>query len=584
MKLSIVIDNLLDERVSMEEVSIVNIPVLIAGGGPVGMTLALELARYGVRTTLVEKNPETTRHPKMDITNGRSMELFRRLGVVDKLRSVGVPGDNPFDVSWITSLAGHELHRFRYESPNEFRRRMIDANDGTQPVEPPLRVSQVVIEPVLKAAIEANPLVDVRFGTRFERIVLRDESGVTSEVVTPSGEAVQIRAQYLAGCDGGGSKVRTEVGIELDGEFDFARAFMVHFRSDDRALLQRWGKTWHYQNAFGSLIAQNDKDIWTLQAWILPGMDESQMTPEGVLEDWVGSRFEYEVLQANPWRAHFVVAKKYMSGRVALAGDAAHQYVPTGGYGMNSGVGDAAGLGWVLAGLIQGWGGSHLLEAYSIERRAVALNCLSASKRHMGVRLAIGDVYMEHEDLEKDSPEVESLRAEAARKIEKLGNAENESWGVELGYRYDTSPVIFSEPDAPAVDPLVYKGSTWPGSRLPNVYLEDGTALHDHLGLYYTLIVECELAAAEFEAAAAKLGVNLKLLRPNSVAAKSILDHRLILVRPDQHIVWRGDSVPANCASILAVAMGLLTTQEAESDDSAGDPSAMATAAHPIFG
>lgn len=535
---------------------ITDVPVLIAGGGPVGMTLALELARYGVRTLLVEKNPSTTRHPKMDITNGRSMELFRRLGIVNNLRAAGVSADNPFDVSWITSLTGHELHRFRYETPNEFGDRIRRDNDGRQPVEPPLRVSQVVIEPVLKAAIDANPLIDVHFGTRFSRIISQDEKGVTSEVISSSGEVVVIRSAYLAGCDGGGSKVRADIGIGLDGEFEFARAFMVHFRSDDRALLQRWGQTWHYQNAFGSLIAQNDTDIWTLQAWILPGMDESQMTAESVLEGWVGRSFDYEILQANPWGAHFVVAQKYVNGRVALAGDAAHQYVPTGGYGMNSGIADAAGLGWVLAALVNGWGGPHLLDAYERERRPVAWNCLSASKRHMGVRMAIGDVYLESGDLEGEAPDFEHRRAEAARRIEALGNAENESWGVELGYRYDGSPIIFSHEDAPVVDPLVYEGSTWPGGRLPSVFLDDGSALHDHLGLYFTLIVMNGEDVSAFVNAASERGVPLKVIRPDDPAARRVLDHGIILVRPDQHIVWRGSEVPVECAYILDVATG----------------------------
>ena len=533
-------------------------PVLIAGGGPVGMTLALELARYGVRSILVEQNPTTTRHPKMDITNGRSMELFRRLGVVDRLRAVGVPQDNPFDVSWVTSLVGHELHRFRYPTPNEKRRIIRQTNDGSQASEPPLRVSQVVIEPVLKAAIDENPLVDVRFATRFDRIVRHDAEGVTSEITDFNGNSQIVRSRYLAGCDGGGSQVRRELGIKLDGEYNFARAFMVHFRSDDRALLQRWGVAWHYQTATGSLIAQNDRDIWTLQAWILPGMDETQMTPKGVLEGWTGRSFDYEVLEANPWGAHFVVAQKYAEGRVALAGDAAHQFVPTGGYGMNSGIGDAAGLGWVLAALVQGWGGPELLNAYDVERRPVAWNCLAASKRHMGVRLAIGEVYLDSGDLEGPGPDAAGRREAAAVRIAALGNAENESWGVELGYRYESSPVVSPEPDAPAVDPLIYEGSTWPGSRLPHVFLEDGSPLHDNLGLYFTLVVTGDRPAdgEAFEAAAASLGIPLKVFSTRSETARRVLQHPLILVRPDQHIVWRGAEAPADCRDVMALVSG----------------------------
>jgi 2-polyprenyl-6-methoxyphenol hydroxylase-like FAD-dependent oxidoreductase len=535
-------------------------PVLIAGGGPVGMTLALELARYGVRSLVVERNPTTTRHPKMDITNGRSMELFRRLGVVDDLRSVGVPSENVFDVAWITSLSGYELHRFRYASPRELRGMIRSRNDGSQASEPPLRVSQVVIEPVLKTKAEANPLIDVRFGTEFKAIVSQDSSGVISEIEdVASGSTVRVRSSYLAGCDGGGSKVRRDLGIKTDGDYDAARAYMVHFHSEDRALLQRWGIAWHYQTGTGSLIAQNDKDTWTLQAWIVPGMDESAMTPEGVLEGWVGQRFDYKILQANPWGAHLVVAQSYVVGRVALAGDSAHQYIPTGGYGMNSGICDAAGLGWVLAAGLEGWGGPELLRAYGLERRSTALNCLAASRRHMEVRRQIGAVYAEAGDLENGSATAAVRRETAARRIELLGNAENESWGVELGYRYDDSPVICTEPGAPEVDPLTYRGSTWPGARLPNVFLEDGQPLHDLLGLGFSLLVLSDTDTTAIERAATERRVPLVVRRLASPQVRSVFDHRLMLVRPDQHIAWRGNALPKDCAAVLAQVTGCTT-------------------------
>src|SRR5689334_12045586 len=143
-------------------------PVLIAGGGPVGMTLARTLASFGIRCLLVERNASTTRHPKMDITNGRSMELFRRLGLADKLRAAAVPEENNFDVSWITSLTGRELHRFRYPSVVAKRAEILARNDGSQPREPAMRVSQVIIEPVLRDSIAGDPLVEARWGVAFE--------------------------------------------------------------------------------------------------------------------------------------------------------------------------------------------------------------------------------------------------------------------------------------------------------------------------------------------------------------------------------------------------------------------------------
>jgi 2-polyprenyl-6-methoxyphenol hydroxylase-like FAD-dependent oxidoreductase len=533
----------------------IDTPVLIAGGGPVGMTLALNLARYGVRSILVERNPSTTQHPKMDLTNGRSMELFKRLGLVDKLRAVGVPGQNSFDISWITSLAGYELHRFVYPSADAAREVIRTKNDGSQASEPGLRVSQIVIEPVLKRAVDESGLVDVRFGTLFEQIIAQDDEGVLAAITdTATGRTETIRCQYLAGCDGGGSRVRRQLGIELDGDMAVAGAYMVHFRTQARDVLQRWGTAWHYQTGAGTIIAQNDEDIYTLQSWLPPGQDGSKLQPREVLEGWVGQKFDYEILQANPWTANFVVAQHYVKGRVVLAGDAVHQFIPTGGYGMNSGVADAAGLSWVLAALIHGWGGPKLLEAYERERKPTAWWHLEAARRHMGVRIAIGQVYAEAGDLER--PEAASKRAEVARKIAALGNAENESWGVELGYRYDDSPIISAEADPPAIDPLRYAPSTWPGARLPHVFLDDGCSVHDVLGLYYSLVALVDFDSSVIEDVAERLAIPLTIVRLGQAGLRDIYQRDFLLVRPDQHVAWRGDALPDDLAMLLRQVTG----------------------------
>ena len=528
----------------------VETPVLIAGGGPVGMTLALHLAHYGVRSILVERNHVTTRHPKMDLTNGRSMELFKRLGLADRLRDAGVPRQNPFDISWITSFAGHELYRFRYPSADASREIIRSKNDGSQASEPGLRVSQIMIEPVLKKAVDEHELIDVRFGSRFERIIGQDAHHVDAEIVeVETGKPQHVRCQYLAGCDGGGSRVRRQLGIELDGEMAVAGAYMVHFRTQAKDVLQRWGIAWHYQSGAGTIIAQNDDDIYTLQAWLLPGQDPATMKPQDVLEGWVGRQFEYEILQANPWTANFVVAQRYVKGRVALAGDSAHQFIPTGGYGMNSGVADAAGLSWVLAALVQGWGGKNLLDAYEKERRPTAWWHLEAARRHMAVRIAIGEIYAAAGDLE--APDMEAKRSEVAAKIAELGNAENESWGVELGYRYDESPIIFVEKDPPAIDPIEYRASTSPGVRLPHLFLDDGSSVHEKLGLYYTLVALEDFETRPVEQIAAELSVPLTILRLHQKDLKKIYERNFMLVRPDQHVAWRGDAIPADFAQVL---------------------------------
>lgn len=516
------------------------VPVLIAGGGPVGMTLACELSRRGIACLLVERNPATTRHPKMDITNARSMELFRRLGVVDALRAVAVPESSNFDVSWITSLTGHELHRFRYPSVTDWRRLIADRNDGSMPCEPPMRVSQVEIEPVLQRAVQAAPMVEARWGVELEDVA-QDGEGVTAILRTADGAAEQVRCRYLAGCDGGTSRVRQCLGIRLEGQSRVQQRFLTHFRSTDTELLQRWGIAWHYQSAAGTLIAQNDKDIWTLQTRWPQETPPEDVDIAGLLRGFAGRDFSHEILVANAWTPHFVVAERYSGGRVLLAGDAAHQYVPTGGYGMNTGIGDACDLGWKLAAVLQGYGGARLLASYQRERRPVGLRNCDAARRHSEKRAEIAAVYREAGDL--TSPAADAARGRAGLRIGAIGNAENESFGIELGYIYADSEVICADPGADIPnDPLHYIPTTAPGVRMPSVLLAGGTPIFDRLGLWFTLVCFGAAPSNALVAAAARRGVPLDVLRIDDPATVRVYGRGLLLIRPDQHIAWRGAS------------------------------------------
>jgi 2-polyprenyl-6-methoxyphenol hydroxylase-like FAD-dependent oxidoreductase len=516
--------------------------VLIAGGGPVGMTLAHVLAHFGVRSILVERNETTTRHPKMDITNARSMELFRRVGLADKLRAVAVPESQPFDVSWITTLTGEELHRFVYPGVAQFREKMRALNDGTMPSEPPMRVSQVIIEPVLKAAIEASPLIDVRFGTAFESFV-QDQHGVSVTLLT--GET--IRADYLIGCDGGGSRVRELLGIGLSGQARVAQRFITHFRSKETHLLQRWGAAWHYQSDKGTLVAQNDRDTWTLLSRFPDGLTFDEVDPSKLIEAFVGAPIDHEIIVCNAWWPNLLVADSFGERRVLLAGDAVHQVIPTGGYGMNTGVGDAFDLGWKLAAMLNGFGGAKLLASYEQERRPVALANCAGSARHNGVRIKNGALYG-----------AGLGNAEMARQIAAHGNRENESFGLEMGYSYHASPIVLPSPtEAPSTDPVAYVPTTLPGSRLPSVFLADGSNLHEHLGPWFTLLCLADCDAKGFAEAACAMGIPLQIARVDMTGHEALYQGPALLVRPDQHIAWRGlPESGAEAHRILAHATG----------------------------
>jgi len=527
--------------------------VVIAGGGPVGMTLAYVLAHFGVRSVLVERNPATTSHPKMDITNARSMELFARVGLADRLRAVAIAETQPFDVSWVTTMTGYELHRFPYPGAGGVRDTMHRKNDGTQPSQPPMRVSQVVIEPVLRQAIEEHPLVDVRFGTNFEDFTQTGE-GVTVCVTTATGEIEEITCAWLVGCDGGTSHVRELLGIPLQGRARISQRFITHFRSDARDLLQRWGPAWHYQSNQGTLVAQNDHDIWTLLSRLPEGIAPGDINPSDLIEAFVGAPIKHEVLVSNAWSPHLLVADSFGRDRVMLAGDSVHQYIPTGGYGMNTGIGDAVDLGWKLAAVLRGFGGLGLIDSYEAERRPVALANCAGSSRHNDIRVAIAALYTP--GLGASGPVGDAARAKAAKRIAELGNAENECVGLEMGYVY-SSGIVTGDGEPAAADPLIYLPSTRPGARLPSVYLADSSNLHDHLGTWFTLLCFDPVPTDAFEDAARDLGIPLAVRNIDAAGHRGLFAESILLVRPDMHIAWAGNTADEEQAhSLLLRATG----------------------------
>ena len=297
-----------------------------------------------------------------------------------------------------------------------------------------------------------------------------------------------IRAQYLAGCDGGNSRVRENLGIGLGGDARIRSRYTVHFQSRDKHKLEPFGPAWHYQSPqHGTLISQDGKNRFTLHSFLLPHETRESVDPYSKVRDFVGEDFDFELIRAMHWDNNLLVADSYRDRRVLLAGDATHQYIPTGGYGMNTGVGDALDLGWKLGGVVQGWGGEALLDSVEAERRPVALRNREASRRHADVRGAIGAIW--REDIEEPGAEGEARRVALAEEIARLGNAENHSRGIEIGYGYTDSAVVWREDgDEHQNDPVSYTPTTSPGYRVPAVYLEDGTPIYELFGPCYSLL------------------------------------------------------------------------------------------------
>jgi 2-polyprenyl-6-methoxyphenol hydroxylase-like FAD-dependent oxidoreductase len=531
--------------------------VIIVGAGPVGLTLAIDLGLRGVRCILLERKSEPQFLPKMERCNARSMEMFRRIGLADELRSAGLTTDSVMDVYVILTMTRAPLLHLKYPSVDMAREQIRKVNDGSMPLEPYQLISQYTLEPVLKRAAERIPTVDVRYGTE---LVEFEENGpsVVATVRSSDGSSGKITAAYLVGCDGGSSLVRKQLGIRLRGEANLARFRQGLYRCDDLydrlPLGEGPGRGRHYLVAdewATFLIMQDSKRHWTLHAAV-----ESDEEMKRRFEQTVGVPVRYEMLYCGEWRQNLLLADRYRAGRVFLAGDAVHLVIPAGGLGMNTGVGDAFDLSWKLAATLEGWGGPDLLESYEIERRQVGERNIGASRyATLGYRKWRSQWRPEIGD---DTATGQAVRDNLARVADVEQRKVNEMIGAELGYRYVDSPIIDNIPGGPEQRFRDYRPTSWPGARLPHVWLEDGTPIQDRIpNVGYTLLcMNGRHETAAFEDAFRTRSVPLSLLHVQSEPARAIYERDLILVRPDMHVVWRGNRPPDNADDLAALATG----------------------------
>jgi 2-polyprenyl-6-methoxyphenol hydroxylase-like FAD-dependent oxidoreductase len=509
------------------------VPVLIAGGGPAGLTLAISLGQLGVRCEVVDARPAQARVPRAGRCGARGMEIFRRLGISGRLRAAGLPSEAPLDVVICAGSLARPLSRHRYPSVAEVLALMLEVNDGTMPLEPHVILSQYTLEPLLREVAEATPGVTVRFGAELIDFAVVG-GGVTAMVHTAS-RLRAVRARYLVGCDGADSTVRRLLGVPLRGETREPMRQALVYCPD---LYERLpgGRAIQYHVTGGhpcTLVVQDDAQHFALQA---PAGGPPMTALFEAVAGAICQPLSYKLLHEAEWPQHLLLADRYTDntggGRVFLAGDAAHPASTAGGLGLNTAVGDAADLAWKLAAALHGWGGPALLASYEAERRPVAAQAITAS----------------------------FARAVA-----------EEPWSVdlrdvELGYRYTGSPVIAH---AGGMSPTGFAPTTWPGARLPHLWLDDGNPLHDVLGNGFTLLrmqpagagmaVDQGAAAFARELAAefAALRAPLDLVDVTSVAAQAVYaGHLLILVRPDLHVAWRSGDSQLAAAGLAALVTG----------------------------
>jgi 2-polyprenyl-6-methoxyphenol hydroxylase-like FAD-dependent oxidoreductase len=541
--------------------------VLIVGAGPVGLTLAMDLAQRGVDVLVAEiRHRGEPPNVKCNHVSARSMEIFRRLGVAQALREAGLPADYPNDVAYRTTFTGEELSRI----PIPARQDRYTARGGPDTwwptPEPPHRINQIYLEPVLFAHAEATRGVRIVNRTRIEDFTQDAEGVHASGVDLDTGEALQVRADYLVGCDGGKSGVRKKIGAKLSGTDEVGRVQSTFFRAPD--LLQRakngpaWATFSLNPRRCGNVYAIDGRETFLLHNYLKA--DETDF--DAVDRDWairtilgVGADFRYEIISKEDWIGRRLVADRFRDRRVFLCGDASHLWIPMAGYGMNAGIVDAMNLSWLLAARLAGWASDAALDAYEAERLPIteqvskfAMNhAIALQKEREGVPTGI----------EAPGAAGAAARAAAGRALYDLNVKQYCCGGLNFGSFYDRSPLVaYDGEDPPAYTMDQFTPSTVPGCRTPHVWLDDGRSLYDAMGPGYTLLrFDPQVSTYALQDAAARRRVPLQVLDVQSREAAGLYRHALVLSRPDQHVAWRGDAVPPNPLQLIDRVRGALS-------------------------
>lgn len=544
--------------------------VLIAGGGPCGLMLALELGRRGIRCVVVDDKPGTAFNPQANATQARTMEHFRRLGLAEEIRALGLPPDFPTDIAYFTRYATHELARLRLPSAREALARIKGLSGSWSAAELPHRVSQKFVEAVLRRHAQALPGVSLHYGWRLEHFV--DEGQAVSAGLTrlADGRQATVRAAWLVGADGPRSTVRQQLGWRYSGETGVQRDFMggrmlaIYLRAPAFYRVVPHAPAWMNvsfnpdRRAF--MAAVDGRGEFAFHTQLRPGEQEADIDAAqaaAMFRSAVGAELPLEVLSFRTWTAgHCLVAERLQRGRVFIAGDAAHLFTPTGGLGYNTAVEDAVNLGWKLAAVQRGRAGPALLTSYEAERRPLAL-------RNTGFARGFADslgLFAPEPGIEDTTPEGAAARARAGAYLAEHGRREFDIPGITFGGRYDGSPAIVPDGTRPPPDAANrYHPSACPGGRAPHLWLDDETSLYDRFGFEWTLL-DCGgdgAAVAAWRAAAQALGVALTVLSPPApqrAALRDLYEADLALIRPDQIVAWRGSgSATVGTASQLWV-------------------------------
>jgi 2-polyprenyl-6-methoxyphenol hydroxylase-like FAD-dependent oxidoreductase len=540
--------------------------VLIVGAGPVGLSLALELANHGVRSIVLERKAKDAKTTvRCNHVSSRSMEFFRKNGIAEQVRNVGLPADYAQDVSYRTTTTGKELTRIHIAARGDRHTPRDTGVDSCWPTpEPPQRVNQLYLEPIMVKAVLQRPEITLLFEHDMVEFTQSADS-VTARVRRNDGTELSIEAAFLAGCDGGNSPVRKAIGSELHGDAVIQRVQSTYLRAPDLIAQMNVPPCWALfsmnPQRIGNIYAIDGKELWLVHNYLRdsePDFDSVDRDASIRAIFGVGDDFEYEVLNIEDWFGRRLVVDKLREGRVFLAGDAAHLWVPYAGYGMNAGIADALDLGWILAAVVKGWGGEGLLQAYVTERGAITDQVSRFAMDHC-IKMAAQRSSVPPE-IEDETPEGEAARLRMGKEAYDLNVQQYCAAGLNYGYYYEGSPVIvYDGENPPSYSMSEYTPSSVPGCRLPHFWLADGVSLYDRLGMGYTLVrTDPDEAATALLAAGEQAGVPITLL--DVTPAAEVAEHYrypLLLVRPDQHVAWRGKATDVAAAQLIDTIRGV---------------------------
>jgi len=539
--------------------------VVIVGGGPCGLVLAIELGRRNVPVILLEKRTSPARFPAANATQARTMEHYRRLGFAEKVRAQGLPPDYPTDIAYFARYSKHELARFSLPSARAAREIVRTLSGSWSAAELPHRVSQMFVEDVLRAEAAACPSVSIRPG--WGMAAVRDTGTGVEVDAEHDGGRITVRAAYAMGADGGSSPTRKALGYSYVGESGVVRDFMggrmfaIHFRSPDLYRVIPHPRAWMYwavnrdRRAF--MASVNGHDEFNFHTQLRPGESEqiSDAQAKAMFETALAAPLDIEIIARSAWNAGYtLVAEKFQRGRIFLGGDAAHLFTPAGGLGYNTAVEDAVNLGWKLSAVLKGWGGPALLDTYETERQAIARRNTAYAR---GFADSLG-LFVPPPELEEEGPAGEAARKLTGDHFNHHARFEFNIPGITFGGRYDGSPIVVPDGTVPPPDaPNTYQPAACPGGRAPHLWLGDGRSLYDLLGFEFTLLQlgARPADAAPFRAAAAAMNMPLATVLVPNEEARELYGAELVLIRPDQIVAWRGNS-SADADAVLRRAAG----------------------------